>query len=57
MYVGDAGVLVEPKAAAPAGRVLLWQCRLSDYLFFDADLNYTYARSIDEPEGADATCT
>jgi hypothetical protein len=24
---------------------------LNDYLYFDADANYTYARSIDEPDG------
>jgi outer membrane receptor protein involved in Fe transport len=25
--------------------------QLNDYLYFDADANYTYARSIDEPDG------
>jgi outer membrane receptor protein involved in Fe transport len=25
--------------------------QLNDYLYFDADANYTYARSIDEPNG------
>jgi hypothetical protein len=32
--------------------------QLNDYLYFDADANYTYARSIDEPNGQNhSSCT
>ncbi|MEZ4954011.1 MAG: TonB-dependent receptor [Saprospiraceae bacterium] len=53
MYVGDAGVVEPSGRTRRTGVDVGLRYQLSDYLFFDADLNYTYARSIDEPEGAD----
>jgi outer membrane receptor protein involved in Fe transport len=53
VYVGDAGI-VEPGGETRRFGIdggLRYQ--LADWLYFDADLNYTIARSIDEPEGAD----
>ncbi len=53
VYVGDEGI-VEPSGKTRRNGVdfgLRYQ--LSDYIFFDADINYTLARAIDEPEGAD----
>ncbi|GJM32602.1 MAG: TonB-dependent receptor [Saprospiraceae bacterium] len=51
VYVGDAGI-VEPSGKTERQGIetgLRWQ--LSDYLFFDSDINYTHARAIGEPEG------
>jgi outer membrane receptor protein involved in Fe transport len=53
VYVGDAGVVEPSGRTRRTGVDVGLRYQLSDYLFFDADLNYTYARSIDEPEGAD----
>lgn len=51
VYVGDAGV-VEPSGETRRGGFDLGvRYQLSDYFFFNLDANYTYARSINEPEG------
>jgi hypothetical protein len=50
VYVGDAGI-IEPSGKRNMGADLGLRYQLNDYLYFDADANYTYARSIDEPVG------
>jgi hypothetical protein len=50
VYVGDAGI-IEPRKNETHGADLGLRYQLNDYLYFDADANYTYARSIDEPDG------
>jgi len=53
VYVGDAGI-VEPSGKTKRYGVDLGvQYQLNDYLFFNTDLNYTYARSSEEPSGED----
>ena len=52
VYVGDEAI-VEPSGKTRRSGVdfgFRWQ--LSDYLYMDADINYTLARAIDEPEGS-----
>lgn len=53
VYVGDAGVVEPSGRSKRMGADLGIRYQLTDYLFFDADANYTYARSIDEPKGQD----
>ncbi len=53
VYVGDAGVVEPSGKTRRTGVDIGLRYQMSDYLFFDADVNYTYARSIEEPEGAD----
>jgi hypothetical protein len=53
VYVGDAGVVEPSGRTGRRGIDLGLRYQLSDYLFFDADANYTYGRSIDEPNGQD----
>lgn len=53
VYVGDAGIVEPSGRSARKGIDLGVRYQLSDYLFLDADANYTYARSIDEPDGQD----
>ena len=51
VYVGDAGI-VEPNGKSKRmGAELGMRYQLNDWLYFDVDANYTYARSIDEPKG------
>jgi len=51
VYVGDAATV------EISGRLKDWEFdfglryQVTDYFFFDTDLNYTYARSTAEPEG------
>jgi len=53
VYVGDAGI-VEPSGKTKRYGVDFGvQYQLNDYLFFNTDLNYTYARSSEEPSGED----
>ena len=51
VYVGDAGIVEPSGKSKRMGAELGLRYRLNDWLYFDADANYTYARSIDEPKG------
>jgi hypothetical protein len=51
VYVGDAGIIEPSGKTKRMGADLGLRYQLNDYLYFDADANYTYARSIDEPDG------
>lgn len=53
VYVGDAGVVEPSGRSKRMGIDLGLRYQLTDYLFLDADANYTYARSADEPKGQD----
>ncbi|MEO8517096.1 MAG: TonB-dependent receptor [Flavobacterium sp.] len=53
VYVGDAGVVEPSGRSRRMGADLGVRYQLTDYLFFDADANYTYARSTDAPKGQD----
>jgi outer membrane receptor protein involved in Fe transport len=53
VYVGDAGI-VEPSGKTERyGVDFGLRYQLTDWLFFNTDLNYTYARSTEEPDGQD----
>mgnify|MGYP003615517064 FL=1 len=51
VYVGDAGIIEPSGKSKRMGADLGLRYQLNDWLYFDADGNYTYARSIDEPKG------
>lgn len=51
VYVGDAGVVEPSGETERRGIDLGIRYQLSDYLFFDADANYTHGRSTEEPKG------
>jgi hypothetical protein len=51
VYVGDAGIIEPSGKSKRMGIDLGLRYQLNDYLYFDVDANYTYARSIDEPNG------
>ena len=53
VYVGDAGIIEPSGRSKRMGIDLGFRYQMTDYLFFDADANYTYARSTDEPTGMD----
>lgn len=53
VYVGDAGIIEPGGKSKRLGAELGLRYQLNDWLYFDADANYTYARSIDEPKGQD----
>ncbi|RTY94701.1 TonB-dependent receptor [Flavobacterium sp. GSN2] len=53
VYVGDAGIVEPSGQSRRMGAELGLRYQLNDWLFFDADANYTYARSVDEPKGQD----
>lgn len=53
VYVGDAGIVEPSGKSSRKGIDFGLRYQLNDYLFFDADANYTYGRSIDEPNGQD----
>lgn len=52
VYVGDAAIVEPSGKTRRIGADLGIRYQISDWLFFDTDLTYSYARSIDEPEGA-----
>ncbi|GAA4882249.1 TonB-dependent receptor [Flaviramulus aquimarinus] len=53
VYVGDAGI-VEPSGKTKRyGVDFGLRYQLTDWLFFNTDVNYTYARSSEEPSGQD----
>jgi outer membrane receptor for Fe3+-dicitrate len=51
VYVGDAATVEISGRTKRLGIDFGLRYQVSDYLFFDTDLNYTYARSTAEPEG------
>jgi outer membrane receptor protein involved in Fe transport len=51
VYVGDAAIVEPSGKTNRQGIDLSTRIQLSDELFFNVDFNYTYARSIDDPEG------
>jgi hypothetical protein len=53
VYVGDAGIVEPSGRSQRMGVEFGARYQLTDYVFFDSDVNYTYARSIDEPSGQD----
>ena len=53
VYVGDAGIVEPSGQSRRMGAELGLRYQLNDWLYFDADANYTYARSIDESKGQD----
>ena len=53
VYVGDAGV-VEPSGKSQRFGVDFGaRYQINEWLYANTDINYTYARSVDEPEGQD----
>jgi len=53
VYVGDAGI-VEPSGKSQRyGVDFGFRYQITDWLFVNSDINYTIARSIDEPDGQD----
>lgn len=53
VYVGDAGIIEPSGKSKRMGAELGLRYQLNDWLYFNADANYTYARSIDESKGQD----
>lgn len=53
VYVGDEGIVEPSGKSRRLGLDLSMRYQISKHLFFDADANYAYARSIEEPEGSD----
>lgn len=51
VYVGDAGIVEPSGRTRRMGVDLSARYQLTSWLFADADVNYTLARSIDDPEG------
>lgn len=51
VYVGDAATVEISGRTKRMGIDFGLRYQVSDYLFLDTDLNYTYARSIDAPQG------
>ncbi|MGI9553221.1 MAG: TonB-dependent receptor [Aurantibacter sp.] len=53
VYVGDAGIVEPSGKSRRFGVDLGMRYQLTDWLFVNGDFNYTFARSTEEPEGAD----
>lgn len=53
VYVGDAGIVEPSGRTRRLGFDYGIQYQVSDYLFLNTNLNYAYARAIDEASGAD----
>ena len=53
VFVGDAGIVEPSGQSRRMGAELGLRYQLNDWLYFDVDANYTYARSIDESKGQD----
>ncbi|WP_426063135.1 TonB-dependent receptor [Flavobacterium sp. DSP2-3-1] len=53
VFVGDAGIVEPSGQSRRMGAELGLRYQLNDWLYFDTDANYTYARSIDESKGQD----
>lgn len=52
VYVGDEGIVEPSGRTKRSGLDLGIRYQMKNWLFADADWTYTYARSTDEPEGA-----
>ncbi|MBD0403517.1 TonB-dependent receptor [Flammeovirga sp. EKP202] len=52
VYVGDAGVVEPSGKTKRQGVELSYRYQPLSWLFWNVDVNYTHARAIDEPEGA-----
>ena len=53
VYVGDAGIVEPSGRSRRFGVELGARYQVNDWLYAYSDINYTYARSTDEPDGAD----
>ena len=53
VYVGDEAIVEPSGRTRRLGVDLGLRYQLTDWLFLNGDVNYAYARSIDEPEGQD----
>ncbi|WP_108171292.1 TonB-dependent receptor [Christiangramia gaetbulicola] len=53
VYVGDAAIVEPSGKTRRLGLDLGARFQANDWLYFYSDLNYTYARSIEEPSGED----
>ena len=53
VYVGDEGIVEPSGKSRRIGADLGIRYQLNDFVFFDFDANYAFARSIDEPNGFD----
>ena len=53
MYVGDAGIVEPSGRSRRLGIELGARYQVTDWLYAYSDINYTYARSTDEPNDAD----
>lgn len=51
VYVGDAGIVEPSGETSRSGADLGIRYQLTKWLFLDGDINYSYARSIKDPEG------
>jgi len=53
VYVGDAGIVEPSGKTKRLGIDLGLRYQFNDWLYMNGDINYTYARSIEEPKGQD----
>ena len=53
VYVGDAGIVEPSGKTQRQGFDLSYRYQIVSSLYWNLDLNYTYARAIDEEEGSD----
>ena len=53
VYVGDAGIVEPSGKSRRYGVDFGLRYQLTDWLYANGDINYTYARSIEEPKGQD----
>ena len=53
VYVGDAGIVEPSGKTKRLGVDFGLRYQLTDWLYANGDVNYTYARSTEEPDGAD----
>ncbi|MEM7381238.1 MAG: TonB-dependent receptor, partial [Bacteroidota bacterium] len=53
VYVGDAGIVEPSGKTRRLGADFGLRYQLTDWLYFNGDINYTYARSTEEADGED----
>ncbi|WP_149277110.1 TonB-dependent receptor [Pareuzebyella sediminis] len=53
VYVGDAAIVEPSGKTRRLGVDFGLRYQINDWLYMNGDINYTYARSTEEPEGAD----
>ena len=51
VYVGDAGIVEPSGQTRRIGIDIGLRYQVKDWLFFNADINYAHARSVNDPEG------